>query len=273
MINALNWLAAAVQPESGIGLPRDASVDGHRIDWLINVTTLFITILFVILVIWMLWACIAHGKHHKAEYDKGTTAHAMNTALIISGLIFLIVDGNLFVNAMVDIDAAFWNFEKPEQSEKVVRVEVNAHQWAWDFRYAGRDGEFNTPDDIVTLNDMRVPVGVPVTMQLASVDVIHSFYLPNMRVKVDATPGHINRLWFQARTTGEFDIGCAQHCGVNHYLMKARLTVTTPEAFAQWTAEMSAEGERRHAEAVRNGSTALFQRQMWGWKWQPTRDF
>ena len=71
-----------------------------------------------------------------------------------------------------------------------MRIEINAHQWAWDARYAGPDGKFNTEDDIVTLNDIRVPVGAPVILQLASTDVIHSFYLPNFRVKQDAVPGH-----------------------------------------------------------------------------------
>ena len=96
-----------------------------------------------------------------------------------------------------------------------MRVEVNAHQWAWDVRYAGPDGKFNTQDDIVTLNDMRVPVGVPVVLQLASSDVMHSFSLPNFRVKQDAVPGHDqpHLVPGQARP-GEFDIACAQHCGV-----------------------------------------------------------
>jgi len=59
-----------------------------------------------------------------------------------------------------------------------------------------------------------------VILELASADVIHSFYLPNLRLKQDAMPGMINRMWFQAKETGEFDIGCAQHCGTNHYKMK-----------------------------------------------------
>ena len=69
-------------------------------------------------------------------------------------------------------------------------------------RYAGPDGKFNTRDDIVTTNDMRVPVGVPVLLQLAASDVLHSFSLPNFRIKQDAVPGMINRLWFQAKETG-----------------------------------------------------------------------
>ena len=89
-----------------------------------------------------------------------------------------------------DINKVFWNFDEVEQRPDAVRIEVNAHQWAWDARYAGPDGKFNTKDDIVTLNDIRVPVDTPVLLQLASTDVIHSFYLPNFRVKQDAVPGH-----------------------------------------------------------------------------------
>jgi cytochrome c oxidase subunit 2 len=220
----------------------------------------------------MVWACIAHNKEHTAEYDHGTSSHAIKTALLISAVIFLIVDGNLFVNSMMDLDAAFWNFKSPESNPKAVRIEVNAHQWAWDFRYPGEDGEFNTADDIVQLNEMRVPVGRPIILQIASVDVIHSFSLPNFRTKIDATPGHINHLWFQATGTGDFDIACTQHCGVNHYKMKALLTVMESDAYETWAAEMSAEGTRRYQEAVRNGSSERFQQSLWGWKWEP-RDF
>src|SRR5262249_41388044 len=150
--------------------------------------------------------------------------HAITVALTISAIIFFVVDGNLFVNAMNDLSKAFWNFAEVEAMPNVLRIEVNAHQWAWDARYAGPDGRFSTKekpsdDDIVTLNDIRVPVDTPVLIQLSSTDVIHSFYLYNFRVKQDAMPGMINRLTFQAKEIGEYDIGCAQHCGTNHYKM------------------------------------------------------
>ena len=68
-------------------------------------------------------------------------------------------------------------------------MEVTAQQWAWTFRYPGADGRFNTADDFVTLNELRVPVDRAVYLQLTSKDVVHSFYLPNFRNKIDAIPG------------------------------------------------------------------------------------
>ncbi|HEV8325358.1 MAG TPA: cytochrome C oxidase subunit II, partial [Myxococcota bacterium] len=132
-------------------------------------------------------------------------------------------------------------------------------QWAWDARYPGPDGKFNTKDDIVTLNDIRVPVNTPVVFELASVDVIHSFYLPNFRVKNDAMPGMINHLWFTSKETGIFEIACAQHCGVNHYKMRALLHVLPRDGYDRWAAEASANSARAFDEADTSAH--------WGWEW------
>jgi cytochrome c oxidase subunit 2 len=252
---------AAPLPESGgYGLPRDVSEYGHHIDWLIEVTMVFVTILFVIMVIWMLWACFQHNEKHEAEYDHGASKHSIKTAFVLSAVIFFVVDGNLFYNSTTDTFRLFWNHEGVENNPQAVKIEINAHQWAWDARYAGPDGKFNTNDDIITLNDIRVPVGVPVMLQLVSPDVIHSFYLPNLRIKQDAMPGMTNRMWFQAKQTGEFEIGCAQHCGVNHYKMKGNLTVLSPEEFKVWAADQSAIAAR--------GYDPKDVEAHWGWDWR-----
>jgi cytochrome c oxidase subunit 2 len=195
---------AAVQPEKGIGLPHDVSLDGHRIDFLMNVTHVFNIILFVIMCVWMAYACFKHNKSHEAEYDHGDSKRSVTIALSLSAFIFAVVDGNLFVNTMIGLSEAFWNFGIPQNNPKTVRIEINAHQWAWDGRYAGTDGQFSTvakpsDDDVLVWNDFKVPVNTPVHLQLASTDVIHSFYLPNFRVKMDAVPGQLNQMWFRPR--------------------------------------------------------------------------
>ncbi len=245
------------QREAGLGLPRDVSLDGYRIDSLLMSTAVLTTILFVIMIVWLVWALVVHrdGKH-KAEYDTGDGKKHVTTAVMISSAVFLIVDGNLFLNAMVDMSEAFWNFPT---SDETVKIEINAQQWAWRARYSGTDGEWNTADDVVTLNDVRVPEKTPVVLQLASVDVIHSFFLPNLRVKTDAMPGVINRLWFQAQETGQFEIACAQHCGVHHYKMRGVLTVLSDEDYADWLRRMSAEATRAYDP---NDEDAR-----WGWEW------
>ena len=241
------------------GLPHDASADGWRVDRLMASTTVFVALMFAATLFWILWAGTRHGARHRAEYDVGSAPKQIAKALSLSLIIFLVVDGNLFVNGLSDLDGAFWNFRAAAADPRAVRIEVNAHQWAWDARYPGPDGQFGTPDDIVTLNDIRVPQGVPIVVELAATDVLHSFSLPNFRVKQDAVPGTINRLWWQAKETGVFDIACAQHCGANHYKMRGTLTVLEPAAFEAWAAEASA---LSHEGYDPNDKTAH-----WAWDW------
>ena len=251
---------AAVQPESGWGLPRDVSLDGHRIDWLINITMVFLIILFVIMVVWMGIAIIKHGRHHTAELDYGNAKKQVIKGLVLSTVIFIIVDGNLWVNSVIDVDEVFWNHEAALAQPNAVRVEVNGHQWAWDFRYPGPDDQFNTADDIVTMHELRVPVNAPVVMQLGASDVIHSLSFPNLRVKQDAIPGNVTPLWFQAVETGEFEIACAQHCGTHHYKMKGKLIIMPEADYATWQEEASIRG----ALAYNPDDVEAH----WGWPWQ-----
>lgn len=251
---------AAVQEEKGFGLPRDVSLNGWRADWLANVTNGFTAILFVIMCVWMGIACFKHNRSHTAEYDRGDAKRSVKIALGLSAIIFVVVDGNLFVNTIKDLSEAVWNFEEVSKDPRTLKLEVNAHQWAWDGRYAGADGQFKTADDVVVWNDFKVPVNTPVYVQLASTDVIHSFYLPNFRQKIDAVPGQVNHIWFQAKETGDFEIACAQHCGTHHYKMKGLLTVLPENEFQQWLAEASINGQRSFDP---EDATAH-----WGWDWK-----
>jgi cytochrome c oxidase subunit 2 len=246
--------------EGGWSLPHDASTHGHYVDWLINVTMVFLTILFIIMCIWMGIACLKHNKNHTADYDHGSSMHSVKQAALLSAVIFFIVDGNLWYNSTVDVNGLMWNFTKVQNDPSALRIELNARQWIWDARYAGPDGKFNTDDDILATNDIRVPVDTPIYLQLASPDVIHSFYLPNMRIKQDAVPGMINRMWFQAKETGEFDIACAQHCGANHYQMRGILTVLSKEDFKAWAAMKSDDAKRIYDESDAEAH--------WGWQWK-----
>lgn len=251
---------AAPKPETGWHPPRDVSLDGHRIDWLLNVTNLFIFILFVVMVIWMFWAIFAHGEKHEADYDHGDSRHTVVTAGIISAVIFFVVDGNLWWNSTKDVGEAFWNFQAAQANKDHIKIEVNARQWLWQGRYAGPDGKFNTDDDQLVTNDFVVPKGVPVVLQLASPDVIHNFYLPNFRVKQDAMPGTVNQFWFQAQEEGEFEIGCAQHCGANHYKMRGVLHVVPREQFETWSNEASVDSKQLYDPEDKEAH--------WGWDWK-----
>jgi cytochrome c oxidase subunit 2 len=253
--NFPTWKALS---DAGPGRPFDDSISGHLSDWLFDVTTVGVTLLFVIMVGILLWACFNHREGNKAHYETGVGRRHLIFTAVVSSLIFFGIDGTLLYNAFIDIHSDFYNY--PTEAQHPLTIEVMAQQWAWNFRYAGPDGKFNTEDDIVTLNDMHVPIDKPVLLRMQSKDVIHSFYLPNFRTKQDTFPGAITRLWFQAKQPGVFDIGCAQHCGANHYKMRGQLTVDTADRYADWEKGEVAAGMRRFDP----GDVEAH----WGWDWE-----
>ena len=121
-------------PSPRFGLPADASLDGWRVDRLMASTTVFVVIMFVATIVWILWARARHGPTHSAHYDRGSAPKQMVKALALSAVIFVVVDGNLFVNGLRDLNEAFWNFGPVNANPRAVRIQINAHQWAWDAR-------------------------------------------------------------------------------------------------------------------------------------------
>jgi cytochrome c oxidase subunit 2 len=117
---------------------------------------------------------------------------------------------------------------------------VTAKQFNWEVRYRGTDGEFETADDVITDNEMRLPVGKPVRIRLRSTDVIHSFFVPQFRLKQDAVPGVTIDVWVQPDKTGVYEIACAELCGFGHATMRGLLTVLEPAEYRAWLAESEA---------------------------------
>jgi cytochrome c oxidase subunit 2 len=98
----------------------------------------------------------------------------------------------------------------------------------------------NAKDDITTINALHVPVNKPIVVELTSKDVIHSFGIPVMRVKQDAIPGQKIPVWFEAKKTGNFEIACAQLCGLGHYRMRGYFFSEDPDKFEGWLKEEAA---------------------------------
>ncbi len=240
--------------------PQDISVEGHRIDNLFLFISALLTFLFLgmtgIIVYSMLFFRERAG--HKSVYDHGGSRRDVLIEIAISTIIFLVVDGTLLYRAHVDMNEVFW--ARPAADEDVLRVQVMPQQWAWNIRYPGDDGEFNTPDDVVTLDDFRVPTGKKVYVQLRSKDVIHSFFLPNVRLKRDANPGEISSFWFEVTQPGEYEILCAEMCGYAHYQMRGDFIVYPPAEFDRWYREASAWGRVQHDPDSVD--------QQWGWAWK-----
>jgi cytochrome c oxidase subunit 2 len=116
-------------------------------------------------------------------------------------------------------------------------VQVTAKQFNWTFTYPGPDGIFGTADDLALENELHVPVNKIVRVSLRAEDVIHSFFLPNLRLKQDAVPGREIPAWFEATKTGRYEIPCAELCGFGHSGMLGYLTVHSVDDYQKWAKE------------------------------------
>lgn len=141
----------------------------------------------------------------------------------------------------------------PQQAHE---LEVVAQQWRWGYRFPGQDGQLgkadtqwidarnpfgldpNDPagqDDIlISGNEVRLPLEQPVKVLLRSKDVLHNFYIPQVRAKMDMVPGMVSYFWFTPTRLGEFEVLCAEYCGIAHYNMRGKLIVEPRAAFEQW---------------------------------------
>ncbi|MFM2124822.1 MAG: cytochrome c oxidase subunit [Acidobacteriota bacterium] len=106
-----------------------------------------------------------------------------------------------------------------------MEVSVTGKQWLWEFTY---------PDGSKTINDLHVPVNKPVKLVMTSEDVIHDFYIPDMRIKMDVVPGRYTQIWFQPTVLGLHTFTCAEYCGKDHSGMKGNLTVDSDDDFAKF---------------------------------------
>lgn len=239
--------------------PVDISSNGHYIDWLFNYITWWNLFYFILVCIGLFgFSYFYSAKRNKVpEYTHGYRKKQLLVTFVIGLAVFLTVDVMVASISSKDLKEHFWSF--PTENEDVVKVEILAQQWMWAFRYAGADNVFNTDDDIVSNHNLYVPVNKKVEFRLTSKDVIHSFYLPNARNKVDAMPGRVSRLWFEPIMTGSYDIACAEMCGTHHYLMQAKLHVVTQEEFLAWTTDA--------AKVASYSVDPTNKNNYWGWPW------
>jgi cytochrome c oxidase subunit II len=174
------------------------------------------------------------SAHPKASPEAGKTRSALAWVLVPVMLVLV------FDVAFDAHGSETWEKVKinlPEKPDLLIRIE--GRQFAWNFRNAGKDGLLDTSDDIVTNGQLHVPVGKVVKFELVSKDVVHSFWVPNLRLKQDAVPGRLFNGWFDSNKTGEYGIGCAELCGAGHGVMGATLVVHSDADYAKWVASQN----------------------------------
>ena len=239
-----------------LGLPIEASAQAANIDQIIVIVHWLMLALFVGWGAFFVYVLVRfrRGVHPNASYTgaSGRWARLTEIGVVAAEVILLVFFSIPTWSARVD---AF----PSEQQSTVVRVV--AEQFIWNVQYPGRDGVFGrtrldlvradnplgldpsdpaSRDDVWTQNQLNLPVGRPVIVHLSSKDVIHSFGLPQMRVKQDAIPGIEQRVWFTPTRTGEWEIACSQLCGLGHYRMRGFYTVQTQADFDAWLASQPA---------------------------------
>lgn len=238
-------------------LPDNASAHGPQLDEMTALVHWLMAVLFVgwgLYFIFVLFRFRA-GRNPVASYE-GTKSHISTYG---EGAVILI-EAILLVGFAIP---AWAKWVTPhEDSENPVVVRVIGEQFAWNVHYPGSDGVFGrtdpqlidtaanpigldasdpaAADDITTINQLHLPVNRPVTIELSTKDVIHSFSLPTMRVKQDAIPGMMIPVHFTPVKTNEgerWEIGCAQLCGLGHFRMRGFFTVHPEGEFEAWLAE------------------------------------
>ena len=255
------------------GLPLvNASTQGPAIDNIISIVHWLMAVLFVGWGVFFIYTLIRFraSKNPRADYH-GVKSHFSSYLEIV----IAVIEVGLLFGFAFPIWASRIN-DVPKGPD-TVQIRVVAQQFAWNIHYPGPDGVFGksstdlvdeaenpigldrsdefAKDDIFTVNQLHIPVNTPINISLSSKDVLHSFGLPEFRVKQDAVPGMEIPVWFEATMTTEeflettkgsaregkgFEIACAQLCGLGHYRMKGFLTVHDDEGYAAWLDEEAA---------------------------------
>jgi cytochrome c oxidase subunit 2 len=254
--------------EKLLGLPTAASEHAHRIDIALGWVHVLMAVLFVGWAVYFVYvlARFRRGRSPQASYAgaKGTWSKAIEIGVVIFEGFLLI---GLSMPLWAERVSAF-----PDTGD-AVEVRVIGEQFAWNVHYPGADGVFgqtspelidvqanplgldrsdpNAQDDITTVNQLHLPVNKPAIIYVGSKDVIHSFALQEMRIKQDAVPGLSIPVWFVPTVTTEeireikrnpdynYEISCAQLCGLGHYRMRGFMTIHTQGDYDAWLAEQA----------------------------------
>lgn len=221
-------------------------------NWKLMDDTLLITlvitgVVFVVINLFIAYAVVRyrHRPGHRAAFEPhNRKLEWWLTGITTAGIVAMLAPG-LWVYA--DLIAA---------PKDALVFEVVGQQWNWRYRFPGKDGQLgvtdvrfvsaenpfglnpndpNSQDDVLVAgSEVRVPVGQPIKVVQRSLDVLHNFYVPQFRVKMDLVPGLVSTVWFTPTQTGRFEVMCAEFCGLAHYNMRSHIVVEPADRFVAW---------------------------------------
>ncbi|MBF6619646.1 MAG: cytochrome c oxidase subunit II [Patulibacter sp.] len=255
--------AAFWAPESG------GSPNADRIHTLYTVVFAVGVVIFVLVFGALVYAlvkfrarpgAVAEQLHGNTRLEIGWTAGAAAIVLVLGVVTFALLPG---IRNPENSDPAGWPIPASFQTAKdpgllppdgkSLNIDVNGQQYAWRFVYP--DGDDDRTNNVVAVEEMVVPTGTAITLDVRSSDVGHAWWIPKLGGKVDALPGYTNHTWFKVPLgkEGVYTGQCAELCGRNHANMTARVRAVTPDEFTAWLAQQKAdlEAAAQGAEAYR----------------------
>ncbi|MSR57426.1 MAG: cytochrome c oxidase subunit II [Planctomycetaceae bacterium] len=212
---------------------------GAQIDDLFYLILVITTVTFIgvnAILGYVLWK-YGSGKPRRSDFSHGSHTLEVVSSIVTAGVLLFI--------ALYQMDVWYrYRVKSTFDREAVAHpvAEVTARQFEWRIRYPGPGKTLEDtpqPTDLYTVNDLHVPSGKPVLIKLRSEDVLHSFFLPHLRIKQDAVPGLVIPVWFQADKTGIYDLVCAELCGWGHYKMRGQLTAEREDERQSYLKELS----------------------------------
>lgn len=212
------WLLKLALP-----LPTRAATQAYTVDRVLDVHIFLISFFFSLVVVFMLYAFVVFrrrpGDTEDGEHFEGNTA--LEIVWTVVPLIIVLFLGYLGVRTLNTVVA-------PQPNE--MTVGVKGFQWAWTFDY---------PEGFTTA-ELVLPVNQPAVMEMTATDVLHSFWVPEFRVKQDLVPGQTTHLRFTPTEVGEYKLRCAELCGLTHWNMLATVKVVPQEEYDAWMTEQAA---------------------------------
>jgi len=257
LVSVLVWLVTAVTLALFIvrrwWLPEAINAQARAWDSHFSLTMWITGAVFLAAQLALGWVVLRYRSSEPVAAESGSQGNN-RLELIWTGAAALVFVG------LSALSTAIWaSVHLDKASPNALRIEAVAKQFAWNFRYAGPDGKFGrTKPELISdssgnpfgLDDtdpagrddlavaaLRVPAGQPVVVLLHSRDVIHNFFVRELRMKQDLVPGMEIPLHFTADKPGTYEVACSELCGLGHHQMRTQLVVLEPAAFAQWQRE------------------------------------
>ena len=242
-------------------LPPLASHHGAGIDRMLVYLLLCTGALILVGHLVLAWFVFRYGRADAVSFRSASPRTERAWGLALGLVMTVVAEGGVLAIGLPVFDEYF--VSKPPAD--AIPIEITGEQFVWNVRYAGVDGRVGRTesaligpanplgldpadaagrDDRIELNNVYLQADRAASILLRSKDVIHSFYVPQFRVKQDAMPGMRIPIWFVPTEEGEFEIACAELCGLAHYRMKGKVHVLSADGYRQWLAGDTQEAAR-----------------------------